>query len=230
MLIDLSHPLETGMPVFPGDPEVRIEPALAVPADGVAVARLDLGSHAGTHIDAPAHSIVGGATVDELPLEWLVGEALVVRVADPRPDTAYEVEDLSDALPERLPPAVLIATGWDTRFGSDAAFTHPFVGADLAERLWDAGARVLGVDTLSPDSTPRAVSGEGLPVHEQWLGRGGAIVENLRGLGQLPANVRVSLLPLRIFGGDGSPIRAIAETTVSEAVHPSTLGIRSHNR
>ncbi len=220
MLVDLSHPLETGMPVFPGDPEVRIETALAVPEDGVAVARLDLGSHAGTHIDAPAHSIVGGATVDELPLEWLVGDARVLRVVDPRADTAYGIDDLAEPLPERLPPAVLIATGWDTHFGSDAAFAHPFAAADLAERLWAAGARVLGVDTLSPDSTPRAVSGEGLPVHEHWLGRGGAIVENLRGLGQLPANVRISLLPLRIFGGDGSPIRAIAETTVSEAVQP----------
>lgn len=220
MLVDLSHPLETGMPVFPGDPEVRIEPALAVPEDGVAVARLDLGSHTGTHIDAPSHSVVGGATVDELPLEWLVGDARVLRVTDPRADTAYGIDDLAEPLPERLPPAVLIATGWDTRFGSDAAFAHPFVDADLAERLWGAGARVLGVDTLSPDSTPRAVSGAGLPVHEQWLGRGGAIVENLRGLGQLPANVRISLLPLRIFGGDGSPIRAIAETTVSEAVQP----------
>ncbi|PIJ48025.1 hypothetical protein BMH30_05900, partial [Leucobacter sp. OLES1] len=99
MLVDLSHPIETGMPVFPGDPEVRIEPALAVPEDGVAVARLDLGSHAGTHIDAPAHSIVGGATVDELPLEWLVGDARVLRVADPRADTAYGIDDLAEPLP-----------------------------------------------------------------------------------------------------------------------------------
>ena len=216
-LFDLSHPLETGMPVYPGDPEVRIESALSVPEDGVAVARLDLGSHAGTHIDAPAHSIVGGATVDEIPLEWLVGAAHVLRIADPRPDTGFGIEDLEQPLPDRLPPAVLIATGWDTRFGSDSAAAHPFVEPDLAERLWAAGARVLGVDTLSPDSASRAMAGGGLPVHEQWLGRGGAIVENLRGLGQLPANVRISLLPLRIFGGDGSPIRAIAETTVSEA-------------
>lgn len=219
-IVDLSHPLETGMPVYPGDPEVRIDPALEVPVDGVAVARLDLGSHAGTHIDAPAHSIVGGATVDELPLEWLVGDAVVLHVVEPRPDTGYGEGDLEGALPERLPRIALVATGWDARFGSDDAFAHPFVSPALAERLWSAGVRVLGVDTLSPDSTTGAMRGDGLPVHEQWLGRGGAIVENLRGLDQLPANVRVSLLPLRISGGDGSPIRAIAETTVSEAVSP----------
>lgn len=209
-IVDLSHPLRSGMPVFPGDPEVAIAPALTVEADGVAVARLDLGSHSGTHLDAPAHSIVGGATVDELPLELLVGEAAVLRSAGAQAEEELTAERLDAPLPERLPAIVLLATGWAEHYGTAEAVRHPFVVASLGARLWTAGVRVLGTDALSPDSTAAALAGGGLPLHEFWLGRGGVIVENLRGLDELPDRVEVSLLPLRLAGVDGSPIRAIA--------------------
>src|SRR5690606_40891197 len=81
-IIDLSHPLVTGMPVYPGDPGVRITPALELGEHGVAVTRLDLGSHAGTHLDAPSHSIAGGRSVDEIPLGLLVGPARILRASE----------------------------------------------------------------------------------------------------------------------------------------------------
>lgn len=209
-IIDLSQPLHTGMPVFPGDPEVSIHPALTVEADGVAVARLDLGSHSGTHLDAPSHSVHGGMTVDELPLEWLIGEAAVFRIADTRPEEELSLERLDRTLPEALPIIALVSTGWAKHYGTDAATVHPHIGTELGTQLWRAGVRVLGVDTLSPDSTTTAMAGGGLPLHDFWLGSGGVIVENLRGLDELPERVEVSLLPLRLSGVDGSPIRAIA--------------------
>lgn len=210
-IIDLTQPILSGMPVYPGDPAVRIEPALTIAADGVAVARLDLGSHTGTHIDAPAHLIAGGRTVDEIPLDLLMGPAAVLHcAAGPRSTIgiAAATADGERQLDERLPEIVCLSTGWDRHFGTPLMTEHPAVSLDLARELWERGARVLGVDTLSPDLTEG--SGAAMPVHEFWLGRDGVIVENLRGLTTLPRRVQISLLPLGLRGIDGSPVRAVA--------------------
>ena len=229
-VVDLSLPVTAGMAVYPGDPEVRIAPALTVGADGVAVARLDLGTHTGTHLDAPAHSIAGGRTVERIALELLVGAARVLRVG-PEPTAPGEsiTEDrLADAIPDRLPSIVCIATGWDAHFGTAAALRHPSISLDLARLLWERGARVLGVDCFSPDPTAGdaesgAEAGEAdagdadpMPVHQFWLGGDGVIVENLARLADLPGSVEMSLLPLRIDGSDGSPIRAVARFDLAE--------------
>ena len=203
--VDLSHPLATGMPVYPGDPAVTIAPALTVAADGVAVARLDLGSHAGTHLDAPVHVIPGGRTVEEIPLALLWGEAFVARIAAATPGAAITAADVS-ILPAKLPQIVCIDTGWDAHFGTAVAHAHPYLAQEFAEELWARGARVLCVDTLSPD----AMGEESLPVHQFWLGNDGVIVENLRGLSEIPDSVELSVLPLKLDGVDGSPVRAIA--------------------
>jgi len=215
--IDLTHPVATGMPVYPGDPEVRIARALSVSEDGVEVASLALGSHSGTHLDAPSHSISGGRAVDELPLELLSGKARVLRASVPA-EAGIRLEDVD--LPAVLPGIVCVATGWD-RWFSAAGFEngeaqrHPWISLELAEELWSRGARVLGVDALSPDPTGIAGSsgpaeGSGMPVHELWLGRGGVIVENLARLDLVSDETEMSLLPLRLSGVDGSPIRAVA--------------------
>lgn len=249
-LVDLSHPLTTGMPVYPGDPEVTFAPALTVAADGVAVERLGLGSHSGTHLDAPAHSIPGGRTVDRIPLELLWGPARVLRAVAPAAGGLLGIADVAgsggasgasgpaasadalasaspdplpaalpaalpavlpdallSALPDALPGIVCIATGWDAHFGGPLAERHPAVSLALAEALWARGARVLAVDTLSPDLT---VGGSGMPVHEFWLGNDGVIVENLTGLDAVSDEFELSLLPLRLAGIDGSPVRAVA--------------------
>lgn len=203
--VDLSHPLRTGMPGYPGDPTVEFESALTIASDGVAVERLSLGSHAGTHLDAPAHAVRGGRTVDAIPLDRLIGDALVLR-AVAAADQRIGPADL--AVPATLPGIVCIATGWDAHFGTAQALRHPVVTLELAETLWARGARVLALDTLSPD--PTAQPDQGMPVHEYWLGRDGVIVENLRALAQIPDAVELSLVPLRLAGVDGSPIRAVA--------------------
>ncbi|MBO1901814.1 cyclase family protein [Leucobacter weissii] len=216
--VDLSRPIRGGMPVYPGDPEVSISRALTVAADGVEVARLELGSHTGTHLDAPSHSIDGGAAVDEIPLDLCWGPALVLRVRPVGADARIGPEQLEAPLPDELPARVLVATGWDRYFGDPLAPAHPSLTVELAERLWEAGARLLGVDTLSPDPTGEGALGAPgawqdsapLPVHDLWLGRGGVIVENLMGLVDLPETIELVALPLRLDGVDGSPVRAVA--------------------
>ncbi|MGO3104866.1 cyclase family protein, partial [Corynebacterium variabile] len=79
---DLTHALTTGMPVYPGDPEVEIDEVLTLPADGCSVRSLHLGSHSGTHVDAPAHVIAGGRTIDQVAPEELMGDAAVLHLPD----------------------------------------------------------------------------------------------------------------------------------------------------
>ena len=212
---DLTQPMTSGMPVYPGDPQVDFRPALNLAADGATVTQLSLSSHTGTHLDAPAHVMAGGKTVDQLDVSLLDGDAYILSLARPAYTAlaghCVSLEDLED-LPERLPLIVCIATGWDAHFHDEQREQHPYLGLDLVAALWQRGARVLGVDTLSPDPTVAGPPGYGIPVHEFWLGNDGVIVENLRGLTALPTRVAMTLLPLPLVGLDGSPVRAIART------------------
>jgi len=124
--------------------------------------------------------------------------------------------------------AVLVFTGWSRFWGMEQYFDHPWIEREAAERLVAMGVTAFGSDTMSPDQMPRAksgVGGEGLPetgfgVHEVVLGVGGIIAENLTnldklkdmqdGLGAQEGAIMVSLVPLRIAGCDGSPVRAFA--------------------
>jgi kynurenine formamidase len=221
-MLDLSHPITAGMTVYPGDPEVRSREALSVAADGVAVTELHLGSHTGTHIDAPSHTIRGGRTIDEVPLDALSGDALVLRADRAGECRPIDGEMLGLERFDAVPPIVAICTGWDRHFGGELALRHPFLAVEAAERLWCLGMRVLVVDTLSPDPTaveagpppatadrPLAVP-DPLPVHTVVLGGGGAIVENVRGLDALGERARLGIFPLPLAGADGAPARVVA--------------------
>lgn len=204
---DLSHPIADSMMVYPGDPGVHLAPALELDRDGAAVTALHLGSHSGTHVDAPAHTVAGGRTMDRVALEELVGEALVIRVPGLADRATIGVDDLGE-LPERVPSIVVIDTGWAAHFGAERALRHPAVGVEAARLLVERGMRVLGVDTLSPDPTDAAGTTE-FPVHGVVLGGDGLIVENLTGLDALPSRVRIGIFPLRL-AVDGAPARAVA--------------------
>ncbi|MGC5076634.1 cyclase family protein [Agrococcus sp. DT81.2] len=216
MIVDLSHPIATGMPVYPGDPEVATAPATSIATDGFAVTALELGTHSGTHVDAPSHSIEGGAAIDEIDPARLIGRARILRVSA-GDDEMIGVAALEDQLRawdgERI---ALVHTGWDAHWGTVRMLQHPAVSVELADALLALGVDVLGVDTLSPDLSDTA-SGDArdepasLPVHERWLGAGGLIIENLRGLGDMPGEAcELIALPLRLAGLDGSPVRAVA--------------------
>ncbi|MBP1325802.1 kynurenine formamidase [Leucobacter exalbidus] len=226
-MIDLSHSIRTGMTVYPGDPGVRCAQSLTIDADGAAVTAVSLGSHTGTHIDAPAHSIAGGRTIDEVSLGELVGDALVLHLTDRvRAGAPIDTAMLKDELTKfvAVPRIVLLHTGWDRHFASERALEHPYLTREAAAALWERGMRVLGTDALSPDRTastsdgPVVGGGAGLglgaapgifPVHDVVLGGDGLIVENLRGLERLGSLAKVGFFPLPLTG-DGAPVRAVA--------------------
>lgn len=213
-MIDLSHELGTGMTVFPGDPSVTIEPALTIAEHGVAVSHLDMGSHTGTHLDAPSHTVVGGRTLDQVTLEELVGEALVLRIPGLSEREPIDVARLEAAgVPESVPKIVVIHTAWDQHFGTDTYLRHPFLTREAAQLLVDRGMHLLAVDTLNPDFTPLEgddADAADFPVHEVVLGGDGLIVENVRGLEAVADRVQLGFFALRLGKVDGSPVRAVA--------------------
>lgn len=214
-LVDLSVPITTGMPVYPGDPQVVVRPALTVAADGVNVLHLDLGSQSGTHVDAPFHIDDGLPTLDDLPLERFVGAAAVVDARGLAPGSSIGPSLFEPLLTEgRLPAGtiVLVATGWSAHWGTDAYLAHPHLTEDAARLLVAAGVRTVGIDALSVDPTPAA----DFPAHRVLCGAHAVIAENLTGLDVLlearaaGEPIEVSLLPIRLPAADGAPVRAVA--------------------
>ena len=228
-IIDLSYPLGSSLQIYPGDPPFVCRPMRTVATDGYSVCSLSLGSHTGTHLDAPAHFISGGATISDLPLDRLVGPALVLRfpALQAREQITWErhIAHYSELLAEhsgRSSGIVLLHTGWARHWGTPAYFDSPFLAGEAAKRLVELGVRVVGIDTMSPDEVPAPGGPEetagGYAVHETLLGAGVVIVENLRNLDKVESGMIVSLVPLHLEGCDGAPVRAyaVAETLASE--------------
>jgi kynurenine formamidase len=212
-IVDLSHPVEDGMPVYPGDPAVGISRATTVSEHGYNVLHVSMGSQSGTHVDAPYHFLDDGARIDELPLELFLGPAVLADVRGKEPRGRIEWADLA-ACADRLVAgrALVLQTGWDEHWGSDTYFAHPFLSGEAAEHLVAAGVRTVAIDALSLDET--VLDGEpsgGFAAHEAVLGAGGVIVENLRNLAAVRAlDPVLSVLPLRLRSADGAPVRAVA--------------------
>ncbi|MFB6097237.1 MAG: cyclase family protein [Haloferacaceae archaeon] len=203
---DLTHPLGDETPVYPGDPPVRLRPHATHGADGYRVTDLRLGTHAGTHVDAPAHTEPDGATVDDLPPDRFAFDARLVDLRPLGDREAVGVDDLAAAevAPDR--DLLVLRTGWAAHWGTDRYAAHPFLTPAAATWCAERGLDV-GLDAPSPD--PRG--SEDLPAHRALLGAGRVLVENLAVLEGLPRRFRLHAYPLPLAGADGSPVRAIAE-------------------
>ncbi len=212
-IVDLSHPVDDDTPVYPGDPVARFTPAATLAEDGYNVLHVSMGSQTGTHVDAPYHFLADGPRIDQLPLELFLGPAVVVDVRGKAPHGRIRWADLAPYA-DRLGPGrmLVLHTGWDEHWGTDAYFDHPYLTGDAAERIVAAGVRTVALDALSLDET--VVGGEpagGFAAHLAVLGAGGVIVENLRNLAAVhTTDPVVSVLPLRFAGADGAPVRAVA--------------------
>jgi kynurenine formamidase len=199
--------------VFPGDPRPSVEPAATVSADGYNVARVQLGSHSGTHADAPYHFLEGGERVDAMDLRLFVGpgEILDLRGKGPR-ERITEGDLRPHAHRLRSNVIAVLRTGWDEHFGADRYLDHPFLDASAASFLLANGVRSLAIDALNVDETvPDNEPADGYPAHEILLGAGGTIAENLTNLGAVDFTEPLfSILPIKLGGADGAPVRAVA--------------------
>ncbi|KAG6910444.1 hypothetical protein DXG01_010799 [Tephrocybe rancida] len=214
-IVDLSHKLDANVQIYPGDPQFTCRPFATIAKDGYSVHSIALGSHTGTHIDAPSHFFANGATIDQISLSSLFAPLAVVdltrrNLQDRQMVTWADIEP-SAAL---MRPGVILVlhTGWSTHWGSPKYFEHPFLTRDAAEKIVERGVRIVGVDTLSPDETEyQGIGGShGFGAHEVILGAGGVIAENLTNLERLHEHTHIALVPLNFEGCDGSPARAFA--------------------
>lgn len=189
---------------------VEIHPNTSTANEGYNTTNLNLYSHAGTHMDAPLHFIDGGRTIDQLNLAKCVGPALVVDLSHKLPNSIITVEDLAHVA-EQIGPGsrVLLRTDWDAHARLDDYRSH-FQRISLELAHWFVGRGVWLVGVQAPSVASLADKEELTAVHRALLAAEIVIVECLANLDQLPPEVTFIALPLKIEGGDGSPVRAVA--------------------
>jgi len=207
-VIDLSIDVNNDMP------GVDISVAKRLEVDGWNATTLSLYSHCGTHMDAPRHFLPEGATLEEQDLSVCVGMATVVNLAPAEPRQLINVDDLG-AVAESIQPGtrLLFRTDWHKRYGTPQYRDDlPRISLSLAEWLADRQVAMIGVE---PPSVADVNNNQELTEVHQTLFRGNVlIVEGLAKLDQIKTTeVQFIALPMKITGGDGSPVRAIAIET-----------------
>jgi arylformamidase len=203
VIYDLSVPLQPGLPTYDDEPGPELTALKALARDGVNVSQLNLGTHSGTHVDAPIHFIAGGDGVDRSPLAAMLGPCLVVEHAGTDDITATDLERA--ALPADL--ARLIFKTRNSELWADPAFRPDFLGLERSAADWlvARGVRLVGIDYLSVDpydAQPQAA-------HLALLRAGVVIVEGLDLRGVPPGPYTLACLPLRLVGADGAPARVV---------------------
>jgi arylformamidase len=209
MIYDITIPLRTGGVVYPGNPAISITAQQAISQGaGANVSRLDMGSHTGTHVDAPKHFFDDGAGVDTLALDILMGPARLITFSDSVAsigEPELSVHDLSGVT------RLLVRTRNSAWLASGSSEFHPdytYLAPDGAAYLAGLGIKLVGVDYLSVEQFH---SGHHR-THRTLLGQGIVIVEGLL-LSEPPAgDYELCCLPLRLAGLDGAPARAVLMT------------------
>ena len=206
-VVDLSQHYEDGMPVFPGLPSPSFVPIAKVEDDGYAMSEYHLLNHIGTHVDAPAHQIAGGDTLDQIGLERLVTDAVTIDVTDREPGP-LTTEDLEPHLEKvRDGDIVFLSSDNAKNWGTDAYWTGwSYPDAKAAVALIDRGISAIGFDGPSADP----VDSQTFDLHRIWLGAGRMIIENATNLDQLPDRARVVVAPLKVRDANGAPARIFA--------------------
>lgn len=201
-IYDISATISPKIPVFPGDPRPRVLPRIRI-CDGAPynVSELSLGSHTGTHIDAPYHFEPRGKTVEELSLDALTGRCTVVEIPSAK---IIEVKHVQNLNLKKI-PRVLFKTRnsklWGKTFRKDFTSLSP----EAAKVLVTKGVRLVGIDYLSVEQ----FGSQDFPTHHTLLRAGIVILEGLMLAAIKPGNYDLVALPLKLKGADGSPARAI---------------------
>jgi arylformamidase len=210
-IYDVSVPLSAATPTYPGDPGVEITNWLTLAnGDAANVSLMKFGLHSGTHIDAPSHFIKGGAKVDSLPLQSLLGEAEVVEV--PHHIRAIDESFVSANCLKRS-QRILFKTRnsnfWDNR-GEGFREDYVYIAPNAARWLVETGIKLVGIDYLSVEQ----FKSDTFQTHHAFLSRGVVILEGLD-LREVAGGIyELICLPLKVAdgSGDGAPARVILRT------------------
>lgn len=202
--IDITIPIKDKMTVYQGDPEVIIEPFNSVDrGDSYNLLKIQMGSHTGTHLDAPYHFFKNGKSVDQVPLESLIGRVRVLLIRNEKVITANILKNADLKGVERI----IFKTDHSYLRDRYSRFRSGYVHLDIeaADYLANLGVRMVGIDSFSVESYE---SKDNL-CHKVLLGAGVLILEMLNLRDVDPGDYELICLPLNIFNGDGAPVRAI---------------------
>jgi kynurenine formamidase len=212
MLIDVSHVIEDGMITYRGLPAPLVcdflsrEQSRAHYAAGTEfhIGKIEMVANTGTYLDSPFHRYAHGKDVSQLDLERLANLEGVVIHQKPSQGRGVSPAQLEGR--DLRGKAVLIRTGWDTHWRTDQYFEgHPYLTREAAQFLVQAGAALVGIDSLNIDDTADLAR----PVHSTLLAEGVPIVEHLCGLDRLPATgFRFFAVPVKVKGMGTFPVRA----------------------
>jgi len=213
-LVDLSHVIEDGMVTYKGLPGPHIcdfwtrEGSAANYDDGSTfqIGKIELVANTGTYLDSPFHRYADGADLSELDLRSLADVTGIV-VRSPW-ENGLTIGSEAFAGRDVAGKAVLVHTGWDRHWRTDAYFgEHPYLTAAAADWLAEQGAVIVGIDSVNIDNMHIRAR----PVHTRLLGAGIPICEHMTALGSLPdEGFRFCAVPPKVKGMGTFPVRAFA--------------------
>ena len=209
-IIDLSVSLENGMPIYPGDPTPDFKAIRTLEEHGVLVTQMQLGTHTGTHMDAPRHFIEGGKPIDALDPRKLVTEAIVLDLSYKEIGSAITTEDLekfSEDINEG--DGVLLYTGTSKLWGDERILRNfTYIDPRAAQWLVDKKVSIVGIDCLSVEK----YKADAPLTHKTLLNHNIPLIETLSSNLEKIAGERVLLiaLPLKIKERDAAPARVVA--------------------
>ncbi len=203
-VLDLTHTIKNDMPVYPGTEQPRLTTACTIDEVGYKETILHMYSHTGTHMDAPAHMLREGMTLDNFPAERLVGKGIVIDCRGEK-EIALELLQRYDLQGIEF---VLFCTGWDKRWGQDNYYEDfPVLTAEAAEYLATMPLKGVGEDSISLDPCDSV----DFPNHLTLMKKGFLNTENLKNLDQLIGKrFTFATLPLKFEASDGCSCRAVA--------------------
>ena len=202
--IDVSLPVTAGMARWPGDPEIQVERIASIgPECFCNLTAISMCAHTGTHMDAPLHFIDGGAAMESMPLDAVIGPARVVEIFDPKKVKRHELESHALQRGERI----LLKTSNSARLWKTNQFIEDFVyiSRDAAAYMAEAGIRTVGIDAYSVGGFRNDLQ----ETHMALLAAGIWIVEGLMLEHVTPGEYEFICLPMKLIGADGAPARAV---------------------
>jgi arylformamidase len=207
-IIDLSHTIEEGMPVYPGTEKPVIRKISSIDDDGFLENYFSISTHTGTHLDVPAHLFTGGKTLECIEAPSFFGKAARIDCRNMQQISKTLIKDTLKH--SALPDFLLFFTGWDSLWGEEKYFQgYPILDKNAAEFIASCPLKGIGIDAASFD----AFNDTELRNHKILIKKNLLLIENLCNLVGLPEKeFFFSCFPLKIRGVDGSPVRAIGIT------------------
>jgi arylformamidase len=214
-VIDLSHSIHPKMMVFdaPWHKAVEFESLGQMDTVGRRTTHLHMGTHIGTHIDAPSHFIGEGMPISEIDLDRFIGPATCLDLSNIKPNNEVGLDDVKRALGDDAPnERIILYFNWARNFGlKNFYIDQPYLGSAAAEWILQFNPKLLGYDIAMPDNPLNGRNSEcDSPMHKTFLGEGIPLLESMNMTEYLAKTFTLIALPLNLKDLDGSPVRCVA--------------------